>query len=235
MRRFSLIFSIVLLVSFSYSLSYSADHTQARVGMIGLQKQACPAATSLLVGDSNTEGLWWNYVCGNTSGGWFINGGIGGTTVKEYLDVLPQVLSQSTPSVVTVALGTNDANAARVGSPDDLAWETNYTALITALLAAGKKVTLFTIPPVEQNKPLGEGYFLTSQIQRYNAHIRLTAQQRGLALKDLYALWANTQGFAASGSTTDGVHHTRAKQVAYYYQLEDAIRTMRATLGLTCP
>lgn len=228
--------TLVLMLALTLSATcYAADHTQVRVSMIGLQKQACPAASSLWAGDSNTEGMWWNYVCGNNVGGWVINGGIGGTTVKQYLDVLPEVLVKSTPYVVTVALGTNDANAARVGTPDDLAWEANYTALVDALLAAGKKVTLFTIPPVEQGKPLGEGYFLTSQIQRFNSHIRATAQQRGLALKDIYALWANAQGFAAPGSTTDGVHHTRAKQVAYYYQLEDAIRTMRASLGLTCP
>lgn len=216
-------------------VSNAADHTQAKIAMFGFQKQACPAAMSLWIGDSNTEGMWWNYVCGNSSGGWIINGGIGGETVKGYLDALPQIMSQTSPQFVTVAIGTNDAAATLVGTPSDIAWETNYTTLVDTLLAAGKRVALFTIPPVEQNKPLGEGYFLTSQIQRFNSHIRALAASRGLILKDIYMLWANSQGFAAAGSTVDGVHHTRTKQVAYYYQLEDAIRTMRSAVGLSCP
>ena len=203
--------------------------------MMGLHKQACPESTILFVGDSNTEGMWWSYVCGNNPDGWAINGGIGGIRVAGYLNILPQVLAGTNPRFVTVALGTNDAYFGLVGTPEDKAWEENYTAVVDILMKNGKYVALFTIPPVEKGKQLGEGYFLTTRIQRFNAHIRSLAKQRNLPLQDVYAMWANAQGFAPSGTTTDGVHFTHDRQAAYYEQLEDAVRAMRKPLGMTCP
>lgn len=93
------------------------------------------------LGDSNTEGMWWNYVCATT--GWVVNGGIGGIGVKGLKDNIAGIIAQAQPSVATLMVGTNDANAGLVGTPDDLAWETNYTALVDALVAAGVTPTLF--------------------------------------------------------------------------------------------
>jgi lysophospholipase L1-like esterase len=91
------------------------------------------------------------------------------------------------------------------------------------------------VPPVEQNKPLGEGYFLTSQIQRFNTHIRATAAAKNLPLQDIYLALANAQGYMPAGGTTDGVHFVRAKQVDYFDRLQSGVTAALAKEGKTCP
>lgn len=214
--------------------SMAAEHIDVMPTMIALKKQSAPKAEILMIGDSNTEAIWWDRACGDDPAGWIINGGIGGITVKGYLCSLRLILSSTSPKVVTIMLGTNDANSKRIGIKDDREWEANYTKFVDTAIATNAKVILFTVPPVEQGKSLGEGYFSTAQIRRFNTHIRTLARVRGIELIDVYAMWSGPDGYAPRDTTIDGVHFSYSRQLDYFAQIKNAVLSARASLGQPC-
>lgn len=79
-------------------------HQQARISVILAQAQQMPPGGILVIGDSITERVRFDTLCGKPA----LNAGISWATSKDWLPVARQVIAAARPSVVVVSIGTND-------------------------------------------------------------------------------------------------------------------------------
>lgn len=91
---------------FSY-LFPGVSHKDVRIFFIQQQARQAPKGSILLIGDSITEGLFTEQMCGLA----VLNAGIGGAGVTTFRKLVTQVSQEIKPSVVVISLGVNDARA----------------------------------------------------------------------------------------------------------------------------
>lgn len=203
-------------------------HIDGRIGAMAANARVLGPGQALLLGDSITEGFWWNQVCGGRQ----INGGIGWAGAVTLLPRVGEILSATQPAVVTVLLGINDATIQALSGRPIEEWATYYDALVQKIVASGATPVLLTILPFEARA--AERYSLTG-LQAMNAHIRLFASEHNYPLIDTYATFAGPDGYMPVGSTTDGVHLVNATYRKLYYEgMEPALTAGWARRGKNC-
>lgn len=181
---------------------------------------ARPARTIIAAGDSITEfsdghHLTTNALMGVGPGAVIIgNHGRGGDTIAQLLARLDAILDQA-PDDVTILIGTNDIF--RNGS----SWASVRTDLITIiarLKAAGIRVVLCTIPPINRAEadawPWPGWSAPAREAQRQLANAEIAAGMGADAVVDLdEVLDPGKTGQATAGLLYDGVHPKSATSV----------------------
>ncbi len=149
----------------------------------------------VMLGDSLTDlGGWNEYIPGT------LNRGISGDNSYGILQRLDQVIALK-PKMVFLLCGTNDLYWG--DSPTDII--ARIGEIVDAFAAQGIPVTLQTVPPIRQMG--GDyGYITNSNVVALDNLIRNLAQQRGLALVDLYHGVVDSTGQLRE--STDGIHFT---------------------------
>jgi lysophospholipase L1-like esterase len=177
---------------------YGGHHVALRTRFILEQVRQSTGGSTLLLGDSITEGLFLDGPVGMR----VINGGIGGAGVRDLTALVQQVAPRSMHLVV-IAIGVNDTMLARSHGTSE--WEQIFRQLISrAKGVARNEVVVSTILPVEGGKPLGSAFFDEEKIHEINQVIRRVAGEQGLTLIDGFAAFAPLVG--KTEFTTDGVH-----------------------------
>lgn len=214
-------FAILVFFSSNYGsfVFASQSHDKVRLFIIKLQASQAGYGRAVLLGDSITEGLYYNTVCGSP----IINAGIGGIGVRGMLDFLPAILQATRPSVVVVLLGVNDAYGKSVPLSSLSRWSVGYDHLVNAIISFGATPVLMTILPVEKGKPLGAQSFDEQAIKYFNQQIRKIAKAHKIPLVDTYKMWANSGGYILRGSTVDGVHLTGKAYKRLYDEFKEAV------------
>lgn len=203
-------------------------HAQLREGAVSSQTRIAGTGRALLIGDSIAEGFWWNTICS----GRIINSGVGGAGAQIIRDHAASFIQRSSPQVVIIAVGVNDAKTDVL--PDINDWKLWFNGIVLSAHQAGATMVIETIMPVEANKPLGDGFFSTPTIQAYNAHIRQVATNYGAVLNDNYVAFANAQGLMPAGRTFDGVHPSNALYGDIYNRRVTALTAAWAKRGKNC-
>ena len=151
------------------------------------------------VGDSIVEALYLQEVAGFT----LVNAGISGAGVRTFLHRTGNILPQAQGTSVLLAIGINDA-----WDFSAEAWGAEYRELCTQLAADAAKFIVQTVLPLEKHPLWGGQRLPFENIAAMNDIIRSFAKERGYCLIDMYAHFADKDGFMLEGGTTDGVHLT---------------------------
>jgi lysophospholipase L1-like esterase len=199
-------------------LSANCSHLSARIAMIDMQISQIGPGGVVFFGDSITEGaLIPRTICGKST----TNAGIGGATVGVFSNVARHLVEKSRPSIVVIALGSNDAWRSRKTSIETFGKE--YESLVKTALRSGVPVVVTTIPPVEASKPLGDPAFSMEKINQFNLEIRRIARARNLTLVDVHSSLSGPDGFAIKGATIDGIHFSAQTYGYWVHGLVSAV------------
>lgn len=182
------------------------SHFTARMGVLSLQAPLLGPGRILLVGDSNTEALWWSTI-GNCN---VFNAGMGGAKSSDIAARAQSIATMMKPSTVHLMIGTNDILAAI--PPQTIA---NYVGqAIAAFKAQGATVVLWPVPPLS-------GYDVTAT----NQALAVVANANGA----YWDWWWPTQ-LNGGSFIGDGIHLSAAAQISRYYR----IVTWTSYLGVAC-
>ncbi|WP_049732870.1 SGNH/GDSL hydrolase family protein [Rhizobium ecuadorense] len=196
-------------------------HWEVRSAVYLMHRSIAGPDATLLIGDSITEGFYWNKIgdCSVVNAGF---GGINAAGMARYMDIL---LQDGAPKYAVVMLGSNpDVNLET--------FRKRYSDIVGRLSKAGTTVILVSIPPVEPEKLLVKRSM--DAIAAMNAIIKdEIAAPRGLEYVDLYAKMT-INGKAVSGSTTDGIHFTPDSYRVDYKMLDNALQHQIAVTGKPC-
>jgi lysophospholipase L1-like esterase len=196
---------LIVLILLIFSTCVFADFTPQDARVIGIiaQGSVIQGPFILYIGDSTVAGFPYRTPCGAK----LVNGGVSGTGIRWWKANLPTILGAIKPKMVIVGNLVNDTMA-----PVDIGlkaeWQNDYLAIVMMISNAGAIPAFLTILPVEQNKPLGAGYFDVSAIQYYNnVGPRFASSAWALPLVDVWNEYSQG-GYMPSGNTLDGVHPT---------------------------
>lgn len=205
------------------------SHWVGREGAMRHHIGTAGADATWIVGDSLTEGFWWNQI-GNCR---VINVGFGGITAKAMAGRIGGLSGYGTPRYAIVMIGTNTANVAIPQSEVD-AFPTHLRTIVDALVARGARPLLASIPPIEANVGAGP-QFSQARINQMNNAIVALAAERGYPLINLNYPFMDLQQFVAyPGTTTDGVHLTPASYGKLYNAFNAALSARVASAGVPC-
>jgi len=167
----------------SSDLFLGTRHRDVRAFMILSQARQVPKKSIVLIGDSITEGLYTEQVCGLA----VLNAGIGGAGVATSSDMINEIYEETKASVMVIALGVNDARAAPGNESHAVEkWSHDYLDLIKKVKRTGATSVLMTVLPVERDKPLGSKFFNARQIRMMNQEIRRIAAAEGTILAESF-------------------------------------------------
>lgn len=131
-----------------------------------------------------------------------IEGGTSGYTSTQLLAYLPTLLSTYTPDAVHLQIGTNDSGASVALST----YSANITAMAALVKAAGKQLTIGTVPP----RGSGSAQLAASRpfIAAYNMWLRMWAPGAGVELAEVHGALADptTGDYLSTYDSGDGVH-----------------------------
>lgn len=178
----------------AYQRGFGAALQQAqfkRGGVIFQQAAKQPRDGVVVLGDSNVELQRFTTLCGRP----VLNAGISGVTTGPLARPVEGILRHARPAIVVVAVGVNDAAAART-TPFDT-WQADYRALLRSVRA--KHVIVMGIPPIEPGQRWSRN-FDQAMIDRQNAALPALAAAAGA---HFVRPLASTRGL-----TFDGVHLT---------------------------
>lgn len=194
-----------------------------------MQRSVVGNTATVLIGDSITEGFWWNSI-GDCR---IVNAGFAGINADGVAARLPIILQGGPPKYAIVMLGSNNTNLL----PGNLtftdaqaeAFEARYSQIVDTLRNAGTTVIVVSIPPIEPEK-LKNISRSKDAIIRLNTIIRdRIAAPRGLTYVDLYDLLLHD-----SDITTDGIHFSPATYRKYYDLLNTTLSDVTAKSGKSC-
>jgi lysophospholipase L1-like esterase len=189
----------------------------------------------LIIGDSNTEAMWWN----NLSGCNTINAGMGGARIRDIATRAQAIAAATKPRHVHLMIGTNDVSLAD-GDPELATLQADTETIISAFQAYGSKVVVWPMPPFSSNWSTN-----LSRRDAINSALASAASSRG-AYWDWY--WPNTitqngdlsngtvtSGYAVSGALVgDGVHFSPSTQTSRYYRIETWRQYIKSQTGVDC-
>lgn len=190
----------------------------------------------MLLGDSITEGFWWN----NISGCLAINAGFGGARIHDLAGVVGSFASTTKPKHVHIMIGTNDLFVP-ASDPYLQTLDADLDTIVTAFTAQGSEVILWPIPPYAQSQ---SSVVPAGRREAINAAIFRVATARSVWW-DWW--WPNTitvgtvtgatvaSGYAAAGSLNgDGVHLSAASQVSRFNRLVTWNTYIKQQTGTAC-
>jgi lysophospholipase L1-like esterase len=147
-----------------------------------------------------------------------------------YADHARALLEKARPDVVVVALGVNDCSRSPYQSEGDIGqWLQLYKTIVRAIRTVEAVPVLVTILPVEDNRPLGTGYFSQTMNLRLNERIRQLAGEEEAVLIDAYARF-DALGTMPVGATVDGVHLTARSAQVLKGELERGVAAAEARI-----
>ena len=219
---------VMMLCAPVFGQSVQENHFDMRVVSAGTAAATTGRGVTVITGDSLVEAFWWN----STSCGALINAGSGGATTEMLHDRINNLEARTLPSVIVISIGVNDAHEGF----DFEAWRARINGIVYSMWIKRVTMVIETIAPIEQGKPLGDGYFDNNAILQMNAHLRVLANayRQGAVLNDQHPALADPDGFAPRGMTTDGVHHTGATQREVFRLREAAIKAAWLKRGIRC-
>lgn len=226
-----IIIAIALLFSTSFSLADWSSHWAGRQGAIATHLMIAGNESTMLIGDSIMEGYWWQGVGACRS----VNAGMGGIGVMQMAQQMPGL--NGIPRYAFVMIGTNTANVG-VGQYQKLSFTANYQVIIENLINRGTRPILVTVPPIERGKAMSAN-FSQQNVNSFNQQIVAMSSLYNVSYVNLNYLLMDlvagpNHGFALPGSTTDGVHFSRASYVSFYYALDTALQKEIARIGKPC-
>lgn len=175
----------------------------------------CKEKSTILLGDSNTQGANWSDNDYTNSKKWanklslerpVVNAGIAGNTISMGMDRINSVINQR-PSTVTIMFGTNDG-VLRDGRIPRTSWrefERELNLMVNTFQAKNINVVLMTAVPVIEE---GKGYYYSRHDRKlyakyggarkfqdtYNDITRRVARQQGVPLVDTYRTFIHYAG-----------------------------------------
>lgn len=187
---------------------WATDHIDARIGIIQLHTQTVGTGSTVLVGDSNTEGFWWTTIgpCN------IINAGVGGANLHDVAQHANEIAAITLPKHVHIMLGSNDLygplNAAQVRA--------DIATTIRAFKSRGAQVIWWPVPP------FAEGWMGINSVRlEFNAIAMEVSGYNGVWYDWYFPTTIGGDGYApAATMTPDKVHFSRATQVARWYRIE---------------
>jgi lysophospholipase L1-like esterase len=216
----------LFLVGLLYTeLIEAADHIQIRTSMIESQLAQVETTAVLVVGDSIIE----SWLVGPTGACQVINAGLGGGGVRNVIALLSNLREKkmgSKLSGIVVAIGVNDAQLRDLPPNYVHGWKKNYEEMIDLALHLHPTVSVSTILPVEDGRPLGSKYFDQSLIESLNATIRQIAKSKRVGLIDTSKIFR--EPVQKKNFTVDGVHLTAD---AYKIFTKQLVASMPRTCG----
>jgi lysophospholipase L1-like esterase len=207
--------------------------------------------STIVFGDSNTEGANWNDNHYKNSKKWanklsldrsVVNAGIAGNTIVNGTNRLKSVLNHN-PQTVTIMFGTNDG-VLRDGRIPKTSWkqfEKHLNYMVDTLQSREINVVLMTTVPVIEE---GKGYFYSRHNEKlyskyggarefqdkYNDITRKVARQQGVPLVDTYRTFLNYAGGDSDKALSDSGLMDKSGTHMSEYGAEVLYRTVNKTL-----
>lgn len=172
------------------------EHRDVRRFMI--EAHLARAASPIVVlGDSITEAATLpETICGHA----VVNAGIGGANVDDLIAVASSLLQGKSPSLVVVAIGTNDAHATE-GREER--FSASYAKLLQSLASVASKLAVASIPPVDPSAALTVAVHIDAGlIDRFNLLLPKLAEKAGASFIDVGKAVTDK----GQPETLDGVH-----------------------------
>lgn len=207
MRRFSLLLSVIVLMSNQpASAQQWANVDRFAEANAALLPPADDEFRVVFMGDSITEG-WSDAYPEFFEGKPYINRGISGQVTAQMLVRFRQDVLALRPKVVFILAGTNDialnqgpislqAIAGQIQSMAELSWANGIEPVICSILPAS-------------HYPWREGPDPATDIPQLNAMLRAYAERIGFRYLDYFAAMDDGQNGLQTELTTDAVHLSR--------------------------
>lgn len=222
MLRLLVLFAVLAVPATAREQNPWKPHFGARLGVIFSHAATAGVGRVVLLGDSNTEGFWWNIV-GNCR---VVNAGFGGARIADIADKAEWVATTTAPAIVHVMVGTNNLDR-KVPEEERATEGDDLRRIIAPFRARGAQVMVWEIPPTSPD------FAQNSERERINGVIRRAVKDTGVRLESAWASGlANADGSAGAGVVfSDGVHLTAASQAKRYARIDEINRSM----AVKCP
>jgi lysophospholipase L1-like esterase len=181
-------------------------HLDIRRQMIGFHLEQAGAGSTLVCGDSRVEAA---FLPSSIVGIPVLNAGIGGATISLIGEEVARVIAIHRVGLLVLSAGVNDAKTENRTTNSVSNFRNNLEAAIKKLAPNAERILLTSIPPVENGKPLGSGFYDGALICRFNDEIAACAERNGMDFFDLAKLMMNESRELAVGLSIDGVHLNR--------------------------
>nr|WP_246389294.1 GDSL-type esterase/lipase family protein [Microvirga mediterraneensis] len=168
--------------------------------VIGSHKAAVGPGGLLFIGDSIVEGFYWNRI-GSLP---VINAGYSGIWTEALEPRVPLLLESAQPRIAALLVGTNDAKKDCTESALD-GVAAHFERIVGHFGDAGVPVVVLTPPPIEQAKRL-TGFYSPEAMTSLSRRILQIGDGRAAGILDLQSAFADGNGAAREGMTTDGIH-----------------------------
>ncbi|WP_114946793.1 GDSL-type esterase/lipase family protein [Microvirga calopogonii] len=198
-----------------------APHWLIRDIVISSHKAAVGPGGLLFVGDSIVEGFYWNRIGSRP----LLNAGYSGIWTEALEPRVPLLLQSARPRTAVLLVGTNDAKKDCTESTLDGAAE-HFERIVGHFADARVPVVVLTPPPIEQAKRL-TGFYSPEAMASFSRRMLQISDGRTASVIDLQGEFADGNGAAREGMTTDGIHLS-----AHAYRLlHDMLETTIAALA----
>ncbi len=172
------------------------EHSAIRQWMI--RQQLARVGPIVVLGDSLTEAAPLPAsVCGHA----VVNAGIGGANVTSMFDALPEILRGTSPALIVVALGTNDAHAA----PNRVEiFREAYGKLLARAATIAPRLAVASIPAMDPEGALTKSAGMDAGlVDRFNVDLRELASGASATFIDVRKAIEDAD---LAAPTIDGVH-----------------------------
>jgi len=203
-----------------------APHWLIRDIVISAHKSAVGPGGLLFIGDSIVEGFYWNRIGGLP----VLNAGYSGIWTEALEPRVPLLLNSAEPSIAVLLVGTNDAKKDCTESAIEGVAE-HYERIVRHFGEARVPVVVLTPPPIEQAKRLAS-FYSPDAMASLSRRILQIADGRAAGIVDLQKAFADADGAARAGMTTDGIHLSAQAYRLLHEMLETTIAGVAARRGL---
>ena len=188
--------------------------------MIGFHLEQAGAGSTLVCGDSRVEAA---FLPSSIAGIPVVNAGIGGATISLIGEEVAKIVAIHRVGLLVLSAGVNDAKVENRTTNSVSDFRSNLEAAIKKLAPNAERILLTSIPPVENGKPLGPGFYDGTLICRFNEEIAACAGRNGMDFLDLAGPMMNESRELSAGLSFDGVHLNRLGYEAWRPLLVSAI------------
>lgn len=202
-----------------------APHWLIRDIVISSHKSAAGPGGLLFIGDSIVEGFYWNRI-GLLP---VLNAGYSGIWTEALEPRVPLLLKSAEPSIAVLLVGTNDAKKDCTESALDGVAE-HFERIVGHFGEAQVPVVVLTPPPIEQAKRL-TSFYSPDAMASLSRRIVQIASGRVAGIVDLQMAFAEENGAAREGITTDGIHLSAQAYRLLHDMLETTIAAVTARRG----
>jgi lysophospholipase L1-like esterase len=202
-----------------------APHWLIRDIVISSHKAAVGPGGLLFVGDSIVEGFYWNRMGALP----VLNAGYSGIWAEALEPRVPLLLNSAEPRIAVLLVGTNDAKKDSTESALDGVAE-HFERIVGHFADAQVPVVVLTPPPIEQAKRL-TNFYSPDAMASLSRRIVQIADGRAAGIVDLQKAFADGNGAARDGMTTDGIHLSAQAYRLLHDMLETTIAEIAGRRG----